>query len=226
MTQEEDYRHSTGESGVSSICVTCKMGHLHSFARLVWGRMFGATRSAGTMHLLQPWVPWQPGLRRGELSEQMPQDSFDFRFRECCVGLFKTSYDSAPINWTLSLYTVIYFNFFPAHFMIHTIFSRGWDDLGFVSPRSALLSSISAVGSRSKARFKAPCAEALPKPSMFQCFGCTRGSEFHTNQGRLRLGWLLTPFMHFMPPFSSDFCLAVNDGARWMINIFVFKHIY
>ena len=58
--------------------------------------MFGATRSAGTMHLLQPWVPWQPGLRRGELSEQMPQDSFDFRFRECCVGLFKTSYDSAP----------------------------------------------------------------------------------------------------------------------------------
>ena len=49
--------------------------------------MFGATRSAGTMHLLQPWVPWQPWLRRGGLSEQKTLG----QCRECCVVFLKTS---------------------------------------------------------------------------------------------------------------------------------------
>ena len=224
MTQEEDYRHSTGESGVSSICVTCKMGHLHSFARLVWGRMFGATRSAGTMHLLQPWVPWQPGLRRGELSEQMPQDSFDFRFRECCVGLFKTSYDSAPINWTLSLYI---FQFLSSPFHDSHYFFQGmrWPWICFAKERLVIVHFSS--GQQIQSPIQSSMCWSAPQTIHVSVFRLHKGKWVsHTNQGRLRLGWLLTPFMHFMPPFSSDFCLAVNDGARWMINIFVFKHIY
>ena len=150
----------------------------------------------------------------------MPQDSFDFRFCECCVGLFKTSYDSAPINIPLiELYIIFQFLSSPFHDSHYFFQGMRWPWICFAKERLVIVHFSS--GQQIQSPIQSSMCWSAPQTIHVSVFRLHKGKWASQESREVREVGLAfdPPFLHFMPPISSDFSPAVKDGTWWMINI-------